>query len=185
MGKNFYSKNLPGSETWQSTRRFLVEAKKSSPTAGFLIVEMLVAISIITVSILAAMAVSQKSIHVSRQAFHAAQAAFLLEEGAEAVRILRDNAWSNISDLSIATNYYPVFSGGTWTLSSTPNTVGIFTRIVTKANVNRDNTTKDIIGTGGLDDPGTKLITVTVSWPEGGAVVTKTLPFYIMDIFSS
>ena len=150
---------------------------------GFMMVEILVAVSIITVSVLAAMTVSQKSIYVSRQAFHATQVSFLLEEGAEAVRILRDNAWSNISTLSPNTNYYPTFSGGTWTLSSTANIVGIFTRTVTTASVNRDNTTKDI-GSIGTDDPGTKLITITVFWTEGGVIITKTLQFYIADIFS-
>lgn len=150
---------------------------------GFMMVEILVAVSIITASILASMTVSQKSIYVARDSFHATQAAFLLEEGAEVVRIVRDNAWSNISGLSAGTNYYPTFSGGTWTLSSTSNTVGIFTRTVTKTSVNRDNTTKDIAGSG-TDDPGTKLITVTVSWVEGGVTIIKTLPFYITDIFS-
>ncbi|TSC78050.1 MAG: Uncharacterized protein G01um101424_184 [Parcubacteria group bacterium Gr01-1014_24] len=149
---------------------------------GFMTIEILVAASIITVSILAAMAVAQKSVYVSRQAFHASQVAFLLEEGAEAVRILRDNAWSNISSLNSGTNYYPAFSGGTWILSSTANTVGIFTRTVVIASVNRDNTTKDI-GSIGTDDPGTKLVTVTVSWLEGGITITKTLPFYIINIF--
>lgn len=147
-------------------------------------VEVLIAVSIITASILSAMAVAQKSIYVSRQAFHSTQASFLLEEGAEAVRVLRDNAWTNISSLTPNTNYYPTFSGGTWTLSLTPNTVGIFTRTATIATVNRDNTTKDISGTG-TNDPGTKLVTVTVSWVEGGTTVTKTLQFYIMNIFSS
>lgn len=147
-----------------------------------MIVEVLVAVSIITVSILAAMAVAQKSIYVSRQAVHATQAAFLLEEGAEAVRILRDNSWSNISSLIPATSYYPFFSGGTWTLSPTANTVGIFTRTVSVALVNRDNSTQDISALG-TDDPGTKLVTVTVSWMEGGNVITKTLEFYIMDFF--
>jgi len=156
---------------------------------GFMIVEVLVAASIITASILAAMAVAQKSVYVSRQSFHATQTAFLLEEGAEAVRILRDNAWSNISSLTVGTNYYPTFSGGTWTLSATPNAVGIFTRTVTIANVNRDtssdpNTGKDIVSSGGALDVGTKLITVTVSWVEGGTMVSKTLNFYIMDVFS-
>ena len=143
----------------------------------------MVAVSIITVSILTAMAVAQKSISVSRQAFHSTEAAFLLEEGAEAVRIFRDNAWSNISGLAPGTDYYPTFSGGTWILSATPSTVEIFTRTVTVANVNRDDTTKDISLTG-TDDPGTKLITVSVSWTEGGITVTKTLPFYISNIFS-
>lgn len=146
-------------------------------------VEMLVAISIITVSVLAATAVSQKSIYVARQAFHTTQAGFVLEEGAEAVGVMRDNSWANISSLTAGTNYYPTFSGGTWTLSSTPNTVDIFTRTVSIASVSRDNTTKDISNTG-TDDPGTKLVTVTVSWVEGGTTITKTLQFYIINIFS-
>ena len=146
-----------------------------------MIVEILVAASIITVSILATTAVTQKSIYISRQAFHATQAAFLLEEGAEAVRIVRDNAWSNVSSLTVGTNYYPTFSGGTWTLSATANTVGIFTRIVIITSVNRDDN-KDIASVG-TNDPGTKLVTVSVSWIEGGITVTKTLPFYIMNIF--
>lgn len=146
-------------------------------------VEILVAASIITVSVLTATAVAQKSIFVSRQAFHTSQAAFLLEEGAEAVRIVRDNAWSNISSLTLGVNYYPIFSGGIWTLSAVANTSGIFTRTITIANVNRDNTTKDI-SSAGVDDPQTKLVTVTVFWSEGGTTVTKTLQFYIIDIFS-
>ncbi|MFA6257664.1 MAG: hypothetical protein WC671_01485 [Candidatus Paceibacterota bacterium] len=157
--------------------------KKIIKNRGFVVVEVLVAASIITVSILSAMMVAQKSIYVSRQAFHTTQAGFLLEEGAEAVRILRDNAWSNISSLTIGTNYYPTFSSNTWILSPTASIIGIFTRTVVIANVNRDNTTKDI-SIVGADDPGTKLITVTVSWMEGGATITKTLQFYISDIFS-
>jgi len=151
---------------------------------GFMVIEILVAVSIITASILAAMTVTQKSIHVSRQAFHTTQAAFLLEEGAEAMRIARDNAWSNISALTVGANYYPTFSGGTWTLSAVANTVGIFTRTVVLADVKRDNTTKDITSSSGTVDVGTKLVTVTVSWMEGGTTVAKTLEFYIMDIFS-
>jgi len=156
---------------------------KTNTKKGFMTVEILVAASIIAVSILAATAVAQKSIYVGRQAFHATQAAFLLEEGAEGVRVLRDNAWTNISGLTAGTTYYPTFSSGTWTLSTTSNTVGIFTRTVTIASVNRDNTTKDISASG-TDDPNTKLVTVTVSWSEGTVTVTKTLQFYIINIFS-
>lgn len=148
-------------------------------------VEMLVAVSIISVSILSAMAVTQKSIYIARQALHTSQSAFLLEEGAEAVRILRDNNWSNISGLIVGTNYYPKFVGDTWTLTTiaSDGIVGIFTRKVVLSNVNRDNITKDISAVG-VNDPLTKLFIITVSWSEGGVTVTKTLPFYIMDIFS-
>ena len=150
---------------------------------GFLTVEVLIAISIVTISILASMTVAQKSIYVSRQSLHFSQANFLLEEGAEAVRILRDNAWTNISSLTLETYYYPLFSNGTWSLSTTPNTVGIFTRKMTISSVKRDDTSKDISDTGTVDT-GTKLVTITVSWSESGTTVTKTLSFYILDIFS-
>ena len=146
-------------------------------------VEILVAVSIITVSILAAMTVAQKSVYVARESLHITQTAFLLEEGAEAVRIIRDNGWSNISSLTAGTNYYLVFSSNTWVLSTVPSTVGIFTRTVSISNVNRDNVTKDI-SVIGSDDPGTKLVTVTVSFPEGGIIINKTLKFYIINIFS-
>lgn len=134
-------------------------------SGGFMVVEVLVAVSIIAVSILAATLVAQKSVSVSRQASHTTQAAFLLEEGAENTRIARDNAWSNVVALN------------------TLEQIGIFTRTTVASNVNRDNTTKDISVTG-TDDSGTKLVTVTVSWPEGGVIISKTLQFYIMNIFS-
>lgn len=136
-----------------------------------MVVEIIVAISIITVSILAAMTVAQKSIYVSRQAFHTTQASFLLEEGAESARIARDNSWSNMA-----------------TLNSSEQ-IGIFTRTVVTSNVcrNTNDPNKDDIGFCGgttYSDNGTKLVIVTVSWPEGGVTITKSLQFYIMDIFS-
>ena len=158
--------------------------KKAVKNGGFMMIEALVAASIITASILAATAVAYKSVYISRQAFRISQASFLLEEGAEAVRIARDNAWSNISSLMVGTNYYPTFLHGTWVLSTTANTVDIFTRKVVLTNVNRDDNTKDIVDSGGTLDNDAKLVTVTVSWIEGGTTVVKTLQFYIMDIFS-
>lgn len=145
-----------------------VRDKIASPkfTTGFMVVEVLVATSIITISILIAMTVAQKSIYVSRQAFHTTQATFLLEEGAENARIARDNDWSNLS-----------------TLNSSEQ-IDIFTRTVVASDVNRDNTTKDIVSSGGTLDLGTKLITVTVSWLEGAQIINKTLQFYLSDIFS-
>lgn len=144
----------------------LIKMRKFSKNSGFMVIEVLVAVSIISISILATMAVAQKSVYVSRQAFHTAQAAFLLEEGAENVRIARDNAWNNVANLNSSEQ------------------IGIFTRTVVASSVNRDNATKDIVSSGGTLDNGTKLITVTISWPEGGTTIVKTLQFYIMNIFS-
>ncbi len=138
-------------------------------------VEVLVASSIIIISVLAIMTVAQKSISISHQSVRASQAAFLLEEGAENTRISRDNAWSNV-------------------VSVAPAIIGVFTRVVTVTNVDRDNTTSDIVFSRGtndtstndtsINDTGTQLVTVTVSWSQNGATIIKILQFYISNIFS-
>ncbi len=149
--------------------------------AGFVMVEIIVATSIISISFLAAMVVAQKSISLSYHAKHRAQSALILEEGAEAVRTVRDAGWSNISSLTLGTNYYPLFSGGVWTLSTTPNTVGIFTRKVVLSAVYRDGSYN--IASSGTLDTDIKLATVTTAWSEGGVSFSKTLPFYLVNIF--
>ncbi|MFA5933886.1 MAG: hypothetical protein WC795_01530 [Candidatus Paceibacterota bacterium] len=150
--------------------------------AGFELIEMLIAISIITASVAAIISVAQKSIQVSRQSLHQAQASFLLEEGAESVRTLRDTSWALVLTLIPGITYYPTWVSS-WTFLPTPNTVGIFTRTITVQNVNRD-ISDDITASGGSLDIGTKLITVTVSWQEGGTAMSKSISFYISDIFS-
>ncbi|HNW71343.1 MAG TPA: hypothetical protein PKZ36_01470 [Candidatus Paceibacterota bacterium] len=149
---------------------------------GFLMIEILIAISIIVASVFSAMAVSSRAILVSHQSVHISQASFLLEEGAEVVRIIRDNSWDNISSLDNLTTYYPVYADSAWSLSAIPSQVGIFTRTITISSVNRDSATGDISDSG-TDDPGTKLVTVNVSWQEGSKNMSKSLSFYISNIF--
>src|SRR3989344_5533274 len=174
--RNFSKNNgFPGSETWRGAKRVFTKTSPNS-TTGFMVVEILVVVAIVTALILSATAVSQKSIFVSRQAFHSTQAAFLLEEGAEAIRIFRDNnTWANFTTiLNTSSTYYIPPTVSSWTsslpTSSSGNLVGIFTRTVTLANANRD-TSSDIVTSGGTPDTRTKLVTVTVSWPEGGTIV--------------
>lgn len=146
-------------------------------------VEVMIIVSIITITVLAMLGVADRSIFVARKTTHVAQATFLLEEGVEIVKILRDNNWTNISGLTTDTDYYPIFSSGSWSLSSTPSSVGIFTRTINVQDVNRDAISGDISTTGN-NDVGTRLVTVTVSWQEGGDTASRTLSFYIVDIFS-
>ena len=70
-----------------------------------------------------------------------------------------------------------------WALATTPHTDGIFTRIVTFAAVSRSGGAIVTNGTGSVDS-GTRLVTVTVSWQEGGVTVTKTVSAYISDIYT-
>jgi Tfp pilus assembly protein PilV len=162
-------------------------AKSASPklTTGFMMVEVLIATSIIVILMVVAMNTVGKGISISNQTLHATQASYLLEEGAEATRIFRDNTWSNISNLTVGTAYYPYFNGSTWVLQTSapsPSQTGIFSRTVVLSSVNRNATTGDI-ATSGTNDPGTKLVTVNVSWPESGQTISKSLSFYISNIF--
>ena len=158
--------------------------KHSSQTAGFSLVEIVLAAAIIATTLVSVVAIAGKSVQVSHQALDTYIAATLLEEGAESVRTLRDTNWSSISSLTTGTQYYPTFSNTThsWSLTTTPTTVGIFTRSVTVGSVNRDGVYD--IATTGTSDANARLVTITVSWPEGSQTLSKTLSFYILNIFS-
>ena len=147
-----------------------------------MVIEILVAISIITIGILSMITVAQKSVYVARQSFHERQAVFLLEEGAEAVRLIRDNGWSGIESLSLDTEYYLSYAGGIWLLSTDPISEGIFTRTVSFSRVLRNDTSKDISSLG-TEDPDARLVNISVLWREGGTPIEKNVQFYIFNIF--
>ena len=151
---------------------------------GLSLVEIVIAAAIISVALVSIMQISGQSLVMSRQSVNIYTAATLLEEGAEAVRTVRDNGWSNISALSDATNYYPTFatSTNTWSLSASTSTVGNFTRTVVFSPVYRDLSYN--IATSGTAVTSIRLVTVTVSWKESIGTIAKTLSFYISDIFS-
>ncbi len=150
---------------------------------GFSIVEIVVACSIMLFSMFAVMALAQKSVQLSRFSLQQTEASFLLEEGAEAMRLIRDNNWTTISNLTAGTNYYLTFSGGTWNLGTNVVTDGVFTRKVVIATVNRNSS--DDIATSGTLDANTKKATVSVSWLlPNGTTSTKSVSLYLANIFN-
>ena len=117
----------------------------------------------------------------SMQSLQEVRANFLMEEGAEAIRYMRDMGWSNISELTPGTDYYLNFTGGQWATSTATSTIDtIFYRKFNTANVNRD--ANDNIFASGTDDPQTKLITVSVEWRGRTGTTTDTLQLYLTDI---
>jgi len=161
---------------------------------GFSIVEVIIATAIISVTIFALMSTAQKGIELSNQALRQSQANTLLEEGAEAVKSIRDADWVTIADLTLDTDYYLFFNITTniWSLnlsSITPSGSipiypidSIFTRTVLVSSVDRD-ANDDIIELGTLDLK-TKKINITVSWIASGGLKSKSLSFYLADIFN-
>ena len=160
---------------------------KIKTTAGFTIVEVLIACAIISTSAISLLIAASKGIELSNLALRQSQANELLEEGAESVKILRDNGWSNISNLTLNTNYYLSFNNttNTWSLTTTPVSAidSIFSRNVNISAVYRDSN-YDIASSGTLDTH-IKKVTVNVSWPASSVgTASKSLVFYVVDIFS-
>ena len=155
----------------------------SKTESGFELVEVILAAGILSLTLASIIAVAGRSVVVSRRALESYTASTLLEEGAEAARTVRDGGWTNISGLVSGTTYYPAYDvpTETWSLSTTPSTVisrHLSTRTIVVSDVGRD--AGGDIAPAGVDDPGTKFFTETVSWKESdGSAQSKALSFYL------
>ena len=85
-------------------------------------VEIIIGAAIISLVLLSVGVAFQNSLKASRAIGKRVQASFLAEEGIEALRMLRDNDWQNISGLSDGGNYYLVWSSGAWATSFSGST---------------------------------------------------------------
>ncbi len=158
---------------------------KNIQKKAFSIIEVIVAAAIVLLVGTVFVGVLSQTISLSGRSMHVIQASSLLEEGAEAVKTIRDNDWTTISNLTVGTTYYLSYSSVTnlWSLTTTPSTIGIFTRTVVISAVNRDSN-DDIVSSGGTLDVKTKKVTITTSFNSQSGTISKTLVFYISDIFN-
>ncbi|MEK7569130.1 MAG: hypothetical protein AAB497_03385 [Patescibacteria group bacterium] len=163
-----------------------------SRTRGALLLELLIAISILAV----VLSVGSQAVFVSLQSGKTSGesdvAIGLANEALEAVRGTAEEKWQNIYTLTKWTqHYYPAPSAGKWTLAAGDEAIALntanYTRYVTIQNVCRDTTPTSRAITGitdtdgtlttcttstGLFDPSTQKVTVTVSWQGSGSPVT-------------
>lgn len=159
--------------------------KYNAKNKGFALMEIIIASAIISIITFAIVSAAQKGLGLSQRAVHQTQASYLLEEGAEAVKTIRDSSWATISALTLGTTYYLSFNTTTnlWSLSTTPSTIdSFFTRTVVVSAVSRD--VNDDIASSGTVDVRTKKVVVTTSWPSSSGTLSKTLSFYVADVFN-
>ena len=160
--------------------------KKNNFKKGSGLVEILVAVFIFSIILGSLIEANNMYLSGAGENLKMTQGAYIAEEGIEAVKIMRDTSWTNISSLTDNTNYYLYFdtsssTNNTWKATSTANSVNIFTRTF-KTNVFYRDSNGRIVTSGGILDTNTKKITVSVSWNSKNGTTTKTLSTYITNI---
>jgi hypothetical protein len=168
-----------------------IQKKLPQNTSGFGLVEIAVAIGIVTTVLFVTAQASQLAHRVMVKNARETQAQFLLEEGAEIMKILRDTGWTaHIAPFISGTLYYPVFDATThsWrgTLDNPGQIQGIFTRTVKVETVYRRNSDDDIVDFSSPDpktlDAGTRKTTIRVSLSEAGTNAIREVVTYISDL---
>ncbi len=143
---------------------------------GSILLEAFIAIIIIGIAFGVLLDISRLSVTISSSIQKTDQANFLLKEAMEAARSFRDGTtWSTNGLGTVNTGnanpYYFLLNTNVtpnrWDLTAGTETSGNFTRKIIFDKVSRDPTTNNIENTYNAlhDDPNTKKVTVTVSWP--------------------
>ncbi|MCR4284226.1 MAG: type II secretion system GspH family protein [Parcubacteria group bacterium] len=152
---------------------------------GFGLVEIVIAVAIISFSVFSLFFIFELSLRAERKTANNIKASFLLEEGIEAAKIMRDTGWgTSLGALSSGLDYYLVFDGLNWQVSIIPSLIdGFFERKFIIEDVLRD--ANDDISEFGTIDPDTKNVIFYVSWQERGATTTSFVSSYITNIFNN
>lgn len=157
-------------------------------TRGFTLIEIILAISIFTMFFLSISYFYKKALDVSEDTTGHIQSGYFLEEGIEAIKLMRDTSWtSNIATLTPGTTYYLYWNGSMWvsttTLQKLENT---YTRSFVISNVSRD-ANDNIVTSGGTNDPGTKMITLNVTWMRKGnkGTANDSIQTYITNLLNN
>ena len=164
-----------------------------SKNTGFSLIEIVLGIGMLTVSLVSITSYYKKVLDVSTDTTRHIQSGFLLEEGLESVKMLRAQGFTSmIAALSTTTTYYLYWSGTQWTSTTTPQMVeNYFVRSFRLSDINRNDiagpTKDDIVSTGGVYDPGTKKVTMSVVWTRKGtkSMATDTAETYITNLFNN
>ena len=152
---------------------------------GFGLLEIVIGLAVITLFLFGVLAVARLSARLSEENANNIKAAFLLEEGTEALKILRDAGWQqNIAALAISGDYYFSFDNGQWQATSSNVFIdGLFERKLRLENVYRDSQAR--IADSGELDSNTKKAALSVGWRSRGATTTKTISTYLTNLFNN
>ena len=150
---------------------------------GISLIEVIIATSIITVSMISISIVYGNFVSLSVKNTDKIQATFLLDEGVEALKMIRYESWSKIASSTTNVDYYLVWENNKW--NSTTTQIIIDNKFIRKykvRNAYRDNNINlyESAAQGNIDD-NSKIIDLSVSW-NNGSTTEKNISFYIFNL---
>lgn len=168
---------------------FIFKKSKKGVFKGFGMIEVIVAVAIIAIAFTALFDVYSSYLRVQFANARIVKASFLLEEGLEVVRLLRDTSWSStIGNTTVGTTYYLNWTGSAWQTTTTSQTVDtLYTRTITFSNAYRDGADR-LVTSGGTLDTNTRGFTVTVTWPTNmttSGTTSRQVSSYITNMFTN
>lgn len=151
---------------------------------GISIVEVVIASAIISISMISITNVYGNFLTLSLANTEKVQAVFLLDEGVEVIKTMRDYSWSSIASSTAGINYYLIWQDSRWQSTTTPVVIdNKFTRTFTVSNVYRDTNNLNIVSDGGVLNNDSKIVNLDVSWDNKGATSTRQISFYVFNIY--
>ncbi|KPJ55056.1 hypothetical protein AMJ47_02085 [Parcubacteria bacterium DG_72] len=152
----------------------------SAQDRGFSIIEVLIAVSIITIAFINFLGIVSFSLKSAGFVKKVNQANFLAQETIEATRSFRDNTtWDSdgLASLAVNTDYYPSLTGvstPSWSITLGQEVIGNFSRKVVFYRVSRDPVSFDIesVYNSSNDDPNTRKAVATVYFDSRSIEVT-------------
>ncbi|MBI2475794.1 MAG: hypothetical protein HYV67_00945 [Candidatus Taylorbacteria bacterium] len=152
---------------------------------GVSLLEVVVGTAILLLAVTGLLTAYNVFVRVGASTLGNIKAAYLLEEGLEAMSVIRDYGWTNnIANLAVGTNYYLSWNGTRWVTAATASKIDdVYSRYIVLENVNRDG--NDNIAESGSVDPGTKKLTIYVSWPNGATTSLRFISSYLTNLFSN
>lgn len=152
------------------------------PNKGFALLEIVVSVGLIATTLFALSGTVQLAYRAAIEASDRVRAGFLLEEGAEALKTIRDDTWLSIKNLALNQPHYLVFSGGRWNATTSLQTIDLlFTRSLIVREVFRDASQN--IASSGTSDADTRKIEMMVAWTERGRDLKSEGITYLTNLF--
>jgi type II secretory pathway pseudopilin PulG len=155
-------------------------SRKKGSQKGITSIEIVIGVSIAALVLIFTTNTIVLFVNANRTVSEKTKALYLIEDGLELVRYLRDGSWSTLSSLSANTTYYVSVAPTSIGITTVPQVVDGYTRSFRISNVYRNSTTDDIVASttgGSVADTSSKYITMTTAWgtPTSTLSVTSIL----------